>query len=168
MWTYLWRRGSRWPCDHTCDGGEVDAHQQGEEGGDVIGHVGHVYILGGVCSRLRHLVLILYQHAVRTVVPPDVVCGGWGGWSGGIGRGSGGVVKREGVRWEGRKEREEGRTITSHYPLKEEHRIHIWDSSNHLPAHAWFHNLRNLSNLEVMMWEWTSMSEFGNVLKVLW
>lgn len=38
---------------------------------------------------------------------------------------------------------------------------------NHLPAHAQFHNFGNLRTLEVMMGEWTSMSEFWNVVNIL-
>lgn len=60
----------------TCDGGEVDSHQQSEEGGDVIEDVRLVDISGVILDWDRRLILLLNQHPTGPVVTPHVVYGG--------------------------------------------------------------------------------------------
>ncbi len=57
----------------TGDGGEVDSHQQREEGGDVIDHIRHVLVLRRV-ARGHWGHGFLHQHASGAVASPHVLC----------------------------------------------------------------------------------------------
>jgi len=70
------REKTRRPTAPTCDGGEVDADQQGEEAGDVGEHVA-VGVGQGVVHALhgRHVGLV-HQVSLLVVVPKQVLCSG--------------------------------------------------------------------------------------------
>lgn len=58
----------------TCDRRKVDAHQESEECGNVIGHVWQVDVHGGVWSRNGWVELLLHQQVHGSIASPHVLC----------------------------------------------------------------------------------------------